>query len=125
MVCSRGASLTNRITQMKLFNAIAAAAIGASFVCAAPSASAQTYRVTPSLMNDGSYTVRGSNGYGGRYNSNMMGGGTYRDNNGGGYGYTPNMMGGGTIVSVDLYLGTPDAYWLRAMQNPQGKSMGR
>ena len=37
MVCSRGESLTYRINQMKLFNAIAAAAvIGASFIAANP-----------------------------------------------------------------------------------------
>ena len=37
MVCSRGESLTHRINQMKLLNAIAAAAvIGASFIIANP-----------------------------------------------------------------------------------------
>ena len=37
MVCSRGESLTHRMIQMKLFNAIAAAAvIGSSFMAATP-----------------------------------------------------------------------------------------
>ena len=81
---------------MKLSKLLASVAIGATLVSAATSASAQTYRVTPSLLNNGSYTVTGSNGYSGRYNSNMMGGGTYRDNSGGGYTYSPNLMGGGT-----------------------------
>ena len=80
---------------MKLFTSIAAVAIGASFLSAVPSAEAQTYTVRPSMMNNGSYSINGSNGYSGTYRSNMMGGGTYTDNRGGGYTYRPSMMGGG------------------------------
>lgn len=70
--------------------------VGTSCMAAIPSVNAQTYRVNPSLLNNGSYDVRGSNGYRGSYNTNQLGGGTYRDNRGGGYRYTPNTMGGGT-----------------------------
>ena len=43
MVCSRGESLTHHMNQMKLFNAIATAAVvGAAFAVVSPSAQAQS-----------------------------------------------------------------------------------
>jgi hypothetical protein len=61
MVCSRGESLAVQINQMKLFNAIATAAvIGASLNATAIPASAQSTRCSTDMF--GTTTCRGSDG---------------------------------------------------------------
>ena len=69
--------LHNTKTQMKLFTAIATAAvIGGSLIAAATPASAyESYRVTPTY--NGGYRINSSNGYNGRYTPRYGGGGTY------------------------------------------------
>ena len=62
-MCSRAASLTHRINQMKIFNAIAATAfIGGSLIATAAPASAQYYG------NSRGYSKSIQHGYGNRDN---------------------------------------------------------
>ena len=102
MVCSsEGVTLAIHITQMKLLISMAAIAFVGGLDLLKPStALADSYTVTPSLLDNGGYTINGSNGYRGTYTPSLLnnGGGTYRDNNGGGYRYSPSLLnnGGGT-----------------------------
>ena len=101
MVCSRGESLTTHIFQMKLFNAIAAAAvIGGSLIAIATPASAQYYNGTSTTI--GGTTFHNGYGSGGSYNgtSTTIGGTTFHDystSNGGSYRGTTTRVGGTTF----------------------------
>ena len=91
----------NNHTLMKLLISIAAIVFVGGLDFLKPSAaSADSYTVTPSLLNNGGYTINGPNGYRGTYSPSLLnnGGGTYRDSSGRGYTYSPSLLnnGGGT-----------------------------